>query len=167
VDGQNAFYNLGATKYKGVEAEGTVVIAWGFSVYANASYNSARLQTDQSWVPNTPNRTAAIGLLYNQGPLQGSLMEKYVGVRYGDSEDTYRLGGYGTADGAVSYLLGDFGNLKDARIGVTLQNLFDRKSIYFLNGYSNGATPAGYVNGNPLFFTLPGRSVQLTLSASL
>jgi iron complex outermembrane receptor protein len=161
------FYNLGATKYKGVEAEGSVLIAWGFSVYANASYNSARLQTDQSWVPNTPNRTAAIGLLYNQGPLQASLMDKYVGVRYGDSGDTYRFGGYSTADAAINYVLGDFGNLKAAKIGVTLQNLTDRKSIYFLNGYTNGATPAGYVNGNPLFFTIPGRSVQVTLSASL
>jgi len=47
--------------------------------YANASYISARQTADQTWVPNTPNRTAALGLLYNQGPLQASVIEKYVG----------------------------------------------------------------------------------------
>jgi hypothetical protein len=49
-----------------------------------------------------------------------------------------------------------------------MQNIADRKSIYFLNGYTNGGTPPGtnYPNGNPLFFTLPGRSFQVNLSAS-
>ncbi len=85
------FENLGAVKYKGVEAEGTYVIGFGVSVYANATVNSARQQSDQSWVPETPNRTAALGLLYNQGPLQASVIDKYVGVRYGDTEDSERL----------------------------------------------------------------------------
>lgn len=56
--------------------------------------------------------------------------------------------------------------LQHAKIGVTLQNITDRKLIYFLNGYTNGNTPASYANGNPLFFTLPGRSVEVNLSAS-
>jgi iron complex outermembrane receptor protein len=88
------------------------------------------------------------------------VIEKYVGRRYGDAEDAYPLGGYGTADAAINYLVGPLGSMvKNAKIGLTLQNLADRKSIYFLNGYSNG--------GEPLFFTLPGRSFQVNLSASL
>jgi iron complex outermembrane receptor protein len=153
------FFNLGGVKYKGVEAEGTYVAGAGFSVYANASYNSARLTTDQTWVPLTPNKTAALGLLYNQGPLQGSLIGKYVGRRYGDVEDAYPLGSYVTTDAAVNYLFGSFGSVvKAAKVGVTVQNLADRKSIYFLSGYSG--------NGSPMFFTVPGRSAQVNLSAS-
>jgi iron complex outermembrane receptor protein len=161
------FYNLGGVKYKGAEAEGTYVAGAGFSVYANASYNSARLTSDQTWVPLTPDKTAALGVLYNQGPLQGSVIEKYIGRRYGDAEDAYPLGSYATADAAINYLLGPLGStLKNAKVGVTLQNLVDRKSIYSLAGYSAGTAPPGYVNGNPLFFTIPGRSAQLNLSAS-
>jgi hypothetical protein len=48
--------------------------------------------------------------------------------------------------------------MKNAKIGVTLQNIANRKSIYFFNGYTKADAP--------LFFTLPGRSVQLNLSAS-
>jgi iron complex outermembrane recepter protein len=153
------FYNLGAVKYKGVEAEGTYIVGAGFSVYANASYNSAKLTSDQSWVPLTPDKTAALGVLYNQGPLQGSVIEKYVGRRYGNSEDTYPLSGYGTADAAVNYLIGPLGTtVKSAKVGVTLQNLTDRKTIYFYTGGSGG--------NSPMFFTIPGRSVQVNLSAS-
>jgi iron complex outermembrane recepter protein len=159
IDNESAFYNLGATKYKGVEAEGTYIVGFGLSVYGNATYNIAQLVSDHSWVPQTPNRTAALGLLYNHGPLQGSIIEKYIGTRYGESEDGLRLGGYGTADAAVNYLFGpsDWW-LKNAKVGATVQNLTDRKSIYFYEGSSNG--------GEPLFFTLPGRSFEVNLSAS-
>jgi len=167
VDNFKEFYNLGATKYKGIETEATYLIGAGFSLYGNWTWNSARLESDQSWVPLTPNRTAALGLIYAQGPLQGSLMERYVGVRYGDSEDTYRLNAYATADAAIGYSFGSMGNaVKDVKVTVTAQNLTDRRSIYTLAGYTSGSTPPGYVNGNPLFFTIPGRSFQVSLSAS-
>jgi hypothetical protein len=38
------------------------------------------------------------------------LIEKYVGVRYGDSGDYYRRGGYGRADAALNYDFGAFGS---------------------------------------------------------
>ncbi len=169
------FINAGAAKYRGVEAEATYIVGAGFSVYGNFSGNSARYEhstvesglINDSWIPLTPDRTAAIGLLYNQGPLQASLIDKYVGVRYGDVNDYYRFGGYSTADAAVNYLFSQSaGVLKNAKIGVTLQNIGNRTSPYFLNGYSNGSSQAYGSNGVPLLFTLPGRSVQLNLSAS-
>jgi iron complex outermembrane recepter protein len=159
VDNFSQFYNLGATKYKGFESEATYIIGAGFSAYGNWTWNSARLESDQSWVPLTPNRTAALGLIYSQGPVQGSLIEKYVGVRYGDSEDAFRLNAYATADGAISYNFGAMSNaVKDFKVTLTAQNLTDRKSIYFFTGTSGG--------GEPVYFTLPGRSFQVSLSAS-
>jgi iron complex outermembrane receptor protein len=71
-------YNLGGVKYKGIEAEGTYVVGAGFSVYANASYNEARLNnntdTNNTWVPDTFDKKAVLGLLYHQGPIQGSVI---------------------------------------------------------------------------------------------
>jgi iron complex outermembrane receptor protein len=164
------FYNLGGVKYKGVEAEGTYVVGWGFSVYANASYNSARLTnettTNDTWVPATPDKTAALALLYKQGPVQGALVEKYIGRRYGDADDYYPLGGYGTMDASLNYVFASWGTLKNAKIGITAQNLADRKSIYYLAGYSGSGSTAFGANGVPLLFTLPGRSAQLNLQAS-
>jgi iron complex outermembrane receptor protein len=165
VDGVSytQFYNLGGVKYKGVEAEGTYVVGAGLSLYANASYNSARLDndttTDNTWVPATPDKTGVIGVLYHQGPIQGSLIEKYIGRRYGDADDAYPLGGYGTADAAINYLFGPSDTaLKNAKIGVTVQNITDRKSIYYLSTYTGG--------GVPLWFTIPGIGFQVNLSAS-
>ena len=163
IAGVKSFYNLGGVKYHGVEVEGSVNLGLGFTAYANASVNSAKLSNpdptmDGTWVPGTPDKTASLGLLYHQGGWAGSLMSKYVGVRYGDSGNSYRLGGYATVDGALSY---DFGAataaFKDLQVGLTAQNLADRKSIYDLNGYTGG--------GDPLYFTIPGRSFQVNVTA--
>jgi iron complex outermembrane receptor protein len=167
VNNFKQFYNLGAVKYKGAEAEATYIVGAGFSVYANASYNSARLVADQTWVPLTPDKTAALGVLYNQGPLQGSIIEKYVGKRYGDAENYYPLGGYASADAALDYSFGPWGSaLKNTKLEVTLQNLMNRRSIYDLAGYSSSSSTAFGANGVPLLFTLPGRSFQVSLTAS-
>lgn len=163
---QAFFYNSGGVIYKGVEAEGALVIGAGLSLYANASINSARLKSDDTWVPLAPNETGVIGLLYKQGPLQASVIDKYVGVRYGDAEDYYRLGGYSTVDASFNYLIGQWAALKAAKIGFTVQNLTNNKSIYFLAGYSGGTSTAFGANGVPLLFTLPGVSFEVNLSAS-
>ncbi len=80
-------------------------------------------------------------------------------MRYGDQGDSFRLGGYASADAAINYLWSQsFMAVKNAKLGVTLQNLADRHSIYFYYGTSN--------IGLPLYFPLPGRSFQVNLSAS-
>jgi iron complex outermembrane receptor protein len=158
--GFSVFYNEGGTRYRGVEAEGAYVLGAGFSIYANGSLNSAHITADDTWVPDTPNRTGAVGLFYKQGPFQGSVIDRYIGPRYGDAEDAYRLGGYSVTNLAFNYtFLQSVGVLKSAKAGFELQNLLDRTSIYYLSGYTAG--------GTPLWFTIPGRNVMVTLSASL
>jgi iron complex outermembrane receptor protein len=154
------FSNFGGAKYRGFEGEATFVLGAGFSLYGNASWNSAHSTVDDSWVPNTPDRTDALGLIYHSGALQASLIGKYVGANYESGITTVRLGGYGTADAAVNYDFKPSGiAVKDLKLGVTVQNIADRKSIYFLNGTTGGGA-------SNLYFTLPGISFQVNLTAS-
>jgi iron complex outermembrane receptor protein len=159
-EGVTVFYNEGGVRYRGVEAEGTYVVGWGFSVYANGAWASAHLTSDDTWVPDTPQKTAAAGLFYKQGPLQGSIIDHYIGVRYGNSEDTIRQGGYSTTEASVNYkFLESIGVVKSATLGFAIQNIFDNSSLYFWNGTDN--------NGDSVWFRVPGRSFQATLTARL
>jgi iron complex outermembrane receptor protein len=160
INGIKVFYNLGGTRYRGVEFEGTYVVGAGFSLYGSGAVDAAHATTDGTWVPDAPVRTAALGLQYQYGPVQASLMDHYIGMRYGNAENANPLGGYATTDAAVNYhFLEHMGLLQDAQLSVTLSNLFNNQSIYFLNG-----TTAG---GQNLYFTIPGRSVMVSLSARM
>lgn len=154
------FSNAGGATYQGVEGEGTYYVGEGFSLYGNYSLNSAKDKTNNQWLANTPKTTAAAGVTYNLGSLYASLMAKHIGSRFGDTGETIPLDPYTTVNFASSYKLGKLaGWAKETKLGFQINNLFDKQDIYALGSYD--------ANGNPMYFTLPGRSVQLNLSVSL
>ncbi|WP_430390250.1 TonB-dependent receptor [Dyella sp. 20L07] len=158
VGGVTYFFNQGGATYKGFEAEGTYLIGDGVSIYANGSLNRAIDNTTNQWLPNAPHKTAALGVIYSSGPLYASLIDKFVGYRYGDTGQTQPFGGYAITNLSASYAFADMGDLKQIRVGVQVSNLFDNKHIYDLAGYTAQ-------DNTPLYFTIPERSYQLTLSA--
>ncbi len=154
------FSNAGGATYKGVEGEGTYYVGQGFSLYGNYSLNSAKDNTNNQWLPNTPKTTAAAGVIYNQGQLYASLTAKHVGSRFGDTGETIPLAAYTVASFASSYTLKNVaGWAKEAKLGFQINNLFNKTDIYALGTYD--------ANNNPMYFTLPERSYQLSLSVSM
>ncbi len=164
VGGVTVFYNNGGVIYKGLEAEGTVYVGDGFSVYANGSVNSAKTKDTKQWVPYAPDATAAGGILYDHNGWNASLMDKYIGKSYGDVGQAYPISAYGVMDGTLGYTLaGDDapGWLQKARINLQVNNVLDKKGISTFFGN------AGDSAGTPLYWTIPERSYFVTLSAHL
>ncbi|MES1999229.1 MAG: TonB-dependent receptor [Pseudomonadota bacterium] len=154
------FTNAGGATYKGVEGEGTYYVGQGFSLYGNYSLNSAKDNTNDQWLPNTPKTTAAAGVIYNHGQLYASLTAKHVGSRFGDTGETIPLAAYTVANFASSYTLKNVaGWAKEAKVGFQINNLLNKTDIYALGTYD--------ANGTPMYFTLPERSYQLSLSVSM
>ena len=161
IAGNTVFFNAGGAIYKGVEGEATYYAGSGFSIYANGSVNSAKEKDTGQWMPNTPKSTAAAGVIYNAGPVYASALVHYIGSRYGDTGETQPLSGYSVTSLAASYTLENGpGALRGAKVGLQLNNVFDKTDIFALAGYTGGAN-------TPLYWTIPGRSVMVTLSASL
>jgi iron complex outermembrane recepter protein len=163
VGGVTYFYNEGGVHYKGVELEGTYMLGGGFSVYANGSLNRA-IQTDSNtWNPNTPHKTAALGFIYKNGPIHASLVDKFVGRTYysANSNDDTVIGGYAITNFAASYTFDPhMTDVKDFKIGVQVNNLFNNTSINALAGTT-------VADGTPLFYTIPARNFNFTISADL
>lgn len=159
VGGITYFYNTGGATYRGLELEGSYQLGGGLSLYANGSLNRAIDKATNQWLPNAPHKTAALGLIYRSGPLYASLIDKFVGLRYGDSGETQRMGGYAITNLSASYNfdMAD-SDIKDVRVGVQVGNVFDNKHVYDLAGYTAQ-------DNTPLYFTIPERNYQLTLSA--
>jgi iron complex outermembrane receptor protein len=117
------------------------------------------VQNPGQWVANAPKSTAALGVIYNRAQWYASLIDKYVGTRYGDVGQAIPLAAYSTLDGALGYTVGQDAPawLRKASLKLALNNLADSRKIYALAGYTGGA-------GTPLYWTIPGRSVFATLT---
>ncbi len=127
------YFNQGAVTYKGVEGQATYALPHGFAVFANGSRNYAKTAnpgSPQQQVAKAPEWTAAGGVLYKQGPIRFSLIDKWVGHQWFlqpgaglyDSP-TYQSNGYNTAILAVRY------ELKRIRFGIEVTNLFDSTPV--------------------------------------
>ena len=161
VGANTVFYNDGGVIYKGMELEGTYYVGDGYSLYANGSWNSAKTKGTNQWVANAPDHTAAAGLIYNRKGWYGSVMDKFVGHRYGDDGQTQPLGAYSITDMSLGYTLkhGAPSWVQKAKVNFQVNNVFNKKDIYALAGYTGGAN-------TPLYWTIPERSYYISLSAN-
>lgn len=165
--GDSTFFNSGGATYRGLEFEGTVNVAHGASLYGNYTLNSADLKSHGGPLSVTPRTTAAAGVLYHQPNafvnndlIYGSLIGKFVGPQYlQDSPATYPIRAYRFANLALGYTLPVW-NRRKLDFRVNLDNISNDRSLIGLAGVAgDGATP--------LFWTNSGRSVFVSVAASL
>lgn len=176
IGGQANYINGGGATYSGAEAEVQYVLDGGFSLYANASYNNATYKGTRVSLAEVPQSTAALGLLYDnrRGPY-ASLIGKYIGERYGldvpldgsaAHANQFGLSGYWTADFAAGWRFNrPVAGLRNFTASVKVSNLFNNTTINDYAGQQS-ATSTAFPFGQPLYWTMPGRSAFLNLSAS-
>jgi len=158
VGGNTTFSNAGGAVYKGFESEATFYAGLGFSLYGNLTFNSAKQKSTGDWMPNAPQSTAALGLLYERGPLNGSLITKFVGHQFGSTGDQQPIGGFTVTNFATSYTIKNLAPwLHNTRIGLEVDNIFNRTSINALAGFTAA-------DNTPLYWTIPGRAIIGTVS---
>lgn len=158
VGSDTIFSNAGGAVYKGIESDATYYAGLGFSIYGNVTFNSAKDKTSGDWMPNAPKMTAALGLIYQRGPVYASAITKLVGHQYGDTGDTQPIGAFTLTNLSAAYTIKNIGSwMHDTRFGLQVNNVFNRRSIDALAGYTAGAN-------TPLYWTIPGRAVIATVS---
>lgn len=160
------YTNNGGAVFKGIEAEGTVKIGQGVSLYANATLNDATYDGSGFPVALNPRSTAAAGPIVERGGAYGSLLWKYIGPQFTldgsgpSSHATYPIRGYNDADFAAGYkLVLPQIESRSLNFRLAVVNVFNNHSLSGLVG----TTAAGQA----LFATNPGRGVFISISADL
>ena len=153
--GFTEFQDLGAATFKGIEGEASYYIGHGFDVFANASVNDSAAPGGP--VQNAPQNTAAAGVTYQMGPYYASLTTKKIGGRYSGydiNNNPIHFGSYSVTDLALAYNIN-----QGTKVNVQLGNLFNRQEYIMSPG--NTAN-----NGNPLYYMIVGRNVNVMLTTS-
>jgi iron complex outermembrane receptor protein len=158
VNGVAIFSNGGGATYEGIEGEGTYVLGGGWNVYANGSVNSAKYNGSKgkNWVAETPQATAALGLIYDDGHWNGSVTDKWTGGKFGqDTPDTYWFDPYNIVNASAGVDIQRAPGIPAMKASLELDNLTGQTQIYDFSQTTG--------NGTEVVYTLPGRSVFLTL----
>ena len=140
--------NGNPARYKGVEGQVSFVVTRGLTAIANGSIASAKDSVTGLWLPQAPNYTAALGLVYSGPRFKVSMIQKFTGRQFADGAQLVKIKPYSLGTASASVKVGP------AWLGVTVYNVFDDRSTTKIGG-STGAAP--------LYFFLPVRSYQAQL----
>ncbi len=171
---ETVFVATGPSNTKGVEAESTVVLGHGFSVYGNASFGSAKYQGGRNypnggeWVANTPDNIEALSVLWQHANWDVGVTEKRVGRYFNDNgsvRQAVTINPWKLTNVYVNYTVRNASYFRGTKIQFAVNNLANSHNIV-------GVTP-----GNPATATVPyaaspndqlnllsGRSLSITVT---
>ena len=158
----------GPSNTKGIEAESSIFLAHGVSLYLNGTVGSAKYQNTHLWLANAPRNTETVGLTWQRKNWDVGAFDKRIGPMYNDNGSVNQavpIEPFSVTNAFVNYTVRNASFLRGSRIGVAVNNLFDNHNIV---GIAPGNGPTASVpfapSGGDLLTLLPGRSVMLTLT---
>jgi iron complex outermembrane receptor protein len=181
------FVATGPSNTKGIEAESSIAIGYGFSLYLNGSLGSAKYQGGPNypnggqWVANTPKNVEALSLLWQHGNWDVGLIEKRVGTFYNDNGSlTYLIDGvkipypvdqaitinpFSLTNVFFNYTFKNASWMRGSKLGFAANNLFDSHNIVGITPFTAATSTVAYApNPGDQLNLLPGRSVMVTLT---
>jgi iron complex outermembrane receptor protein len=182
------FVPTGPSNTQGFEAEGNVVIGWGFSAYANVMAGSAKYAKGPNfpnggeWVANAPSNLETFMLFWRHKNWDIGFVDKRVGQMYNDNGTlNYTINGikipypvdqaitinpFNVANFFANYTIKNSSWLRGSRIGLAINNLTDNHAIVGITPFTSATATVAYApNPGDQLNLLPGRSVMVTLTA--
>jgi len=165
---QNPVYFLNGSEIsQGVEAEGTIMLGSGFSMYANATAGSTKYDTGK-WVAGAPGDTETLGLNYSQNGWSSGLFVKRVGKVYADNgatHEAFKIDPVTLANLFVNYRVKTpLAMVKQAKLQFGVNNLFNKHSIVDIASAGTKTSSSAAPSPADLLTVLPARSVSMTLT---
>jgi iron complex outermembrane recepter protein len=177
----------GPSNTKGLEAESSIAITHGFSLYVNGSLGSAKyaegpgFPNGGEWVADTPKNVEAASLLWQHGNWDIGLVEKRVGTMYNDNGSlSYLIDGQKLSypvDMAITinpfsltnlffnYTIKNASWMRGSKIGFAADNLFNSHNLVGVTPFTAATSTVAYApNPGDQLNLLPGRSVMVTLT---
>jgi iron complex outermembrane receptor protein len=157
--------NVGRAKGYGVEVAGNFYLRDGLVFYLNPTYNhltydkdityaGKTLKSEGKQVVDVPRWTVASGLILNYNNFEIMPQVRFLSKRYGNVEHTERIPSFLVCDLRVSYLRERIGFIKNFKVSVEVDNLFDKKYVSVINAMDDAVSETTYGVGAP--FTVKG-----------
>jgi len=164
VTGDTVYFLNGAAVTQGVEAESTVIVGGGLSVYLNGTKGTAKYVDTDQWVQNAPSDTATIGVTYNRmGWNLGFFSKRVAGIWQdnGSIHEAVLIDPFDITNLFLNYTFTRGGKFSQSRIRFAVNNLTDNHAI-------TAVTPASTKSNLPapgdVLTLMAGRSVSVAFT---
>jgi iron complex outermembrane receptor protein len=167
VSGEAVYFLNGAAVTKGVEAESTILVARGFSVYLNGTIGRSAYTDTGLSTQNAPRDTETIGLNYSLGSLNAGFYNKRVAGIFNDNGSTHEaiaIDPFNITNLFVNYTVKGSSMLSQTKIRLAVTNLFDK---HYITAVSPAATATSVPAGADVLTLMAARSVSVSFTVGV
>jgi len=164
ASGESVFYQTGPSNTKGVEAEGNILIGYGFSLYLNGTLGSAKYAQTGLWVANAPKNTETLGFTYRVKSWDMGFFNKRIGTMYNDNgsaNQAVAIDPFNVTNLFLNYTVRGDTYLRGTKIRLSINNLLDKHNIV---GLTPASTTTSAAAPGDILTLLPARSIGLTVT---
>jgi iron complex outermembrane receptor protein len=156
------YQNIGEATGYGFELETNFFVSDNLTFFVNPTYThltydndltyaGATLAAKDNQVVDTPEWMVKSGVIFTLGNFEVIPMVRYLGERYGDAENTEKIGGYTLADLRISYGRKNLGGIDALKVSLDFTNILDKEYVALVNAMDDSRAGAtGYYVGAPL-----------------
>jgi len=120
--------NANPARYQGIEGQVSYVLVPHLTALANATVMSSKDEVTGLWLVQSPNDTATLGLLYNDGIYTFSFLQKFTGRQYADAANQYVIPAYSYGIASIS------AKYRNYSLGVSVTNVFNTQPVQVQSG---------------------------------
>src|SRR5215475_1572715 len=161
------YFAGGSATTKGIEAESTVILGGGLSLYLNGTEGSAKYDSTGLFIANSPGNTETAGLSFQRSNWDLGFFNKRISSMWNDNgaaNQAVRIDPFELSNLYLNYTFKSESRFAETKFRLSFNNLFDQHSIV-------GITPASTSSNAPdpgdLISKLAGRSVSMSVTFGL
>ena len=154
----------GSSTTKGIEAESTVFLGGGLSLYLNGTEGSARYDATRLYLANAPGNTETAGLSFQQRGWDVGFFNKRISNMFNDNgamNQAVRINPFEISNLYLNYTIKGESRFAETKFRLTFNNIFDEHNVF-------NVTPASTSSNAPapgdLLQKLAGRSVAMSVT---
>jgi iron complex outermembrane receptor protein len=165
TDGFTYYYATGPSTTKGIEAESTVFLGGGVSLYLNGTEGEAKYDKTHFFIANAPGNTETVGLSFQQKAWDLGLFNKRISNQWNDNgslNQAVRIDPFQITNLYLNYTIkSENSRFAETKLRLTFNNLFDQHYIVGVTPATSGPfVPAP----GDLLAKLAGRSVAMSVT---
>lgn len=167
ADNQPIYYLSGTSTTKGVEAESTVILGGGLSLYLNGTLGRAAYDATNLLVQNAPGNTQTVGLSYQRSNWDIGFFNKRIGKMWNDNgtlNQAVAIDPFEITNLYFNYTIKGESRFAQTKFKVSVNNLFDQHSIV---GVQAASTKSNAPAPGDLLTLLAARSISGSVTFGL
>lgn len=187
VADETLFVATGPSNTRGIETEVNYALGYGFSLYGNASFGSAKYQEGKNipngglWVADTPSNVEGMSLLYQHRNWDIGFVWKRVGTYWQDNttlsylidgatipypvDMAYKINPWDLENVFFNYTIKNSSHLRGTKVQFAVNNIADSHALVGITPFTAPTLTQPYVQSpSDLLNLMPGRSFSLTVT---